>query len=54
MNKAGKVDFEQYFYTFFSWSSLDFNRNYRHIKTLYLKDYLNYCKSIDQEPVRAR
>ena len=44
----GRVDFEQWFYTFYSWSNLDFNRNYRRIKTLYLKDYKKYCKENGQ------
>ncbi len=43
--------FETYFYTFCSWSPLDFKRNYRRIKTLYLKDYLGYCNHIGKEPI---
>jgi hypothetical protein len=45
------IDFRQYWNSFFCWSELDFDKNYRRIKNHYLKDYIKYCKHINQEPI---
>jgi len=48
------VGFREYWNSFFCWSDLDFDKNYKRIKNHYLNDYLNYCNLIDQEPMGVR